>query len=303
MSCSVRGAVTRLWVNGKRIRFIRVDPTETQNPQQIDVSQDTIRGTLNPHDDDVVPGVRIVRFTFRVQPNPSEWAHLVPLMGFTNGGAGTTYTPLTDLTAMEHDIFVDRVTSGEKYEDCIFDKIVGRSQKGATPVTLDISVIAKREVDVDGAVVTFPADNTLFAGRPYVQKNCSLSLDGNAHHPNMVAWGIDHHVDPEYNSSEIAEDICPATREVFFATSTPYITANEAALYTDGRDNPETSISGSVSWGRGNSEFTLTPGALRLLPRPPAIMSRLQEVRNMLFYRALETDAADLLTIEADPTE
>jgi hypothetical protein len=293
MCNQVRGAATRLWLGTQQFRFLRLDTEETQNPVITDVSQDTIRGSLDPHDDDVVSDVRVNRFTVRMQPNPAEWLALLPLLGFTNGGSGGTWNLVTNFTTMLHTVWVDYQTEQHKLTEAIIDKMVGRCSKGGTPLTLDLSFIAK----VESTDSNLPSSNIL-AGRPYMMKHATtLTLEGGSHTPNMVAWGIDHHVDAEYNNSETATDNCPATRQVFFATSVPYFTSAQRALYSTRRDSPDSGAAGVMKFLRGSSSMQWEFGRLRLVPKPPAIMGKLKEVRNGLFYMVTRTDASPLMRV------
>ena len=297
MCNQVRGAVTRFWLDDQQYRFLRADFEETANPNMADVSQQTIRGSYDPHDDDIVSDVRWVRFTVRMQPNPAEWRALLPKLGLENTG-GNNFALMTDFTDMLSTAWIDRHSSSEKYTDAIADKYIVRCQKGGTPATIDIQFFAKQEETDENL-----PDESLLAGKPYVMKNTTLTLEGNSHTPNMVAWGIDHHVDAEFNNSETATDACPATRDMFFATSVPYFTANQRALYTTRRDTPNSGAAGQVAFVRGNGSLTWNFGRLRSLPKPPSIMSRLKEVRNGLFYKVVRTDASPLLTVVSDTTE
>lgn len=292
MCNQVRGAATRFWLNGQQFRFLRIDPAETQNPALVDVSQDTIRGSFEPHDDDVVSGVRVNRFNVRMQPNVREWEALLPILNFEGG---PTWNLATGFSGMAVEGWIDRQTSSQKYTDCVVDKIIGRCNKGPTPLTIDLSIVAKSEEDDDDL-----PDENLLAGRPFVMKNAAINLEGNAHTPNMVAWGIDYHVDAEYNNSEETTDNCPSTYDTFFATSVPYFTANERALYSLRRDTPDSGAAGTLTFSRTDESMQWSFGMLRLLPKPPAILSRLREVRNGLFYKVLRTDDNPLLRVVMD---
>jgi hypothetical protein len=295
MACGTsRGALTRLQIDGQQFRFVQAKNT-SNNPSLIDLTQDTIRGTFQPHSNDILHGQRIHRWQITLQPTPLEFGVLLPLMGFTNS-AGTTWVPTTNLqTNMDFMMEIDLVNEVLHYAVCKISKWVIQGQRGRSPWTVVLDIIADVETST-----TWTAATAIGAGRPYAFHQATMSLAATDRSFYRAVLANDFHLEDEFYNSQTVTDLCPQTWDMTLATAVPF-TADHEALYTGARDSL-TRPAGVLTWTGTNISTTFTFPELVPLPKPPDILKRDESLKLGLFYRPVSTDAADLVTITHDST-
>lgn len=296
MSCSTnRGALTRLAIAGQEFRFLSWK-NSINNPSMIDLTQETIRGTFDPHSQDVIDGQRILRFQITLQPTPLEMGVLLPYLGFTNS-SGSTWIPKVALDSMSFRVDVDLGCEFLTYASCTVSKWVLSAQRGRTPWTLQMDIVAKTEA----SLTPWATNTAIGTGSPYAFHQSTLSLSATNRSYYRVVIANDFHLEDEFYNSQTATDLCPQTWDMTVATAVPWTSANEA-LYTGARDS-STRPAGIVSFASTGIQSTFTFPELVALPKPPDILRRDESLKLGLFYKPV-TDASNnpFLTITHDST-
>jgi len=296
MACgTIRGAVTRLAIDGQEFRFISAKNT-SNNPSLIDLTQETIRGTFQPHSNDILYGQRIHRWQIVLQPTPLELGVLLPIMGFTNS-TGNTWIPTANLsTDMEFRMDIDMGSEMLSYAKCVVSKWVFQGQRGRQPWTVMLEIIC----DVETSLVSWATNTAIGSGRPYAFHQAALSLGGTSRNFYRAVLANDFHVEDEFYNSQTLTDICPQTWDMTLATAVPFNSTNEG-LYTGPRDN-STRPAGSLTLTGTNVSTSFSFAELVALPKPPDILRRDESLKLGLFYRPVATDSNDLVTITHDST-
>lgn len=289
-------AVRQLAIGSQQFRFIRAVNMNT-TPDLVDLSQDTMRGNMQPHEDDFVEGLRKHRWKIFLQPNPAEISSLLPKIGFSSG---TPWTPQATLNGMETSFSIDLGARVITYAAAVVDKCIITGARGDTPITWELDILCKEETDLaNWAAGSFSA---IPAGRPYMFQQATTTLQGSSRSFLRFALAFDFHVSREWYNSVNATEIEPCSWDVTYVPAVRYNSANET-LYSDPRDSG-TRAAGSLTWtGTGVStawNFT------SLIPRTktPDILRRNETAKLGLMYKVARTTASstNMMTVTHDAT-
>lgn len=296
MGCGTsRGALTRLAIGGQQIRFVSARNTSNL-PAIIDVSQDTIRGSYQPHADDMIVGEKVVRYQVYLEPNPVEMSLLLPYLGFENL-SGAIWTPKADFGSMTFTMDVDMVAGMYTYTSAAIAKWVYAGQRGRKPFGLQLEIWGIDEADLGSWTATAIAAGTV-ANRPYAFHQSTLSLASTSYTPYRVAIACDFHMEDEYYNSQTVTDLCPQTWDMTFATALPW-KSSTVTRYTGPRDADTRIAASFVTTGSAISTTWALP-SLMALPKPPNIERRNESLKLPLRYQAARNGSSPILTITHD---
>jgi len=289
------GAIRKIAFGGQQMRFLRA-ANASSNPGLIDLSQDTIRGDFQPHEDDFIDDVRKHRFQILMQPNPKEIGVMLPKIGFVTG---TPWTPQPLLDGMEFQLDVDLGARVVRYASAIIDKCVIEGSRGGAPPTWNMTVLAKAETDLANWAAA--SATAIQSGRPYAFQQTAIQLQGSTRSYLRHVLAFDFHTNAEWYNSATATELEPQSWDVTLVAAVRYNSTNET-LYSGPRDSG-TRASGYLDFTATNvnTRFNFT----QLIPRnkTPDILRRNETVKHGVMYKVARTAAvSNLMTVTHDDT-
>lgn len=292
MSGQSQGAFTQLAIDGKQMEFLSISGGAIT--ELVDNGEQAIRGILDHVEERVTQGLSRYALRIVMQPSPTELDTLLPLMGFTESPTDTftvaeTYTTFTTI--------VDRVAKVHTYTNCKIDKWIYSGQKGSTPVTLTLFLLAEDETE--GASGSFSA-TALDTDIAYAFHEATGTLQGAAEVFDRFAIIGDAHMAVQHNNSRKPTSIAPTQRTIHLAVSTPY-TSDESALYT----TPYGSAAGgtaSIVLTRSDRSTTFTFANAKVTNAKPPDIPGKTEIRLSQVYKAYKSGSTASLVITHDNT-
>lgn len=298
MSFSV-GAFSKLSMNGKIIDFKAIDPADSAD-HLVDPSKDRITGSRIPQGDNVSPGLVSRRHHILTEPTAEEFAVLLPLMGIPVS-SGNTY--ILGETVPSFPMIIDRVAKVMTYSASYVDKWILRGQKGLKPWALELQVVSLAETR--GAAGSFSSTALATKTGPYPFSKGTLTLDGTEFKFDQFALAGDNHVLLRYNNAETADDAMSTGSDIILATSIPYSTSSEIALFDDGTAATRSDgFDGALAFTLGNVSTTFAFGNMKAPNQLPKISSKFDEIRLPRYFSVYEQNSNDQLTVvhDSDPS-
>lgn len=296
MAGSTEAVLSRLQLNGTEIcSFTRIESHSVY--ELVDVTDETICGTLERDQSMVTPGVQRHRHHILMHPTPEELNVILPLMGFPETPTDTfTVNDTVPAFTME----IDRVVTIHKYENSKIDKAILRGAKGSKPWMLELQIMSLTEADVGATWGGTPA---AAMSAPYnLTEGSILTLEGSAMAFDRYVLVLDREMAIRFNDNEIADALSPTNNNFALGVSTPYTTDEEdlyleatAATRADG-------AGGSLVFSRGNLSTTITFANLKWMANPPSILKKSEEIRLGPFYRIYKDGSTPSVVFTHDIT-
>jgi len=226
-----------------------------------------------------------------------------PLLG-NNGGAGPWTLGKADVpVAFPCDLDLGP-TAIHNLANCIVDKWSISGSKGGRPIMMKMVIIG--ETELGGA---FAEDKVTIASE-YAFHHGSLTLEDDSIGPpgadrtrsyDRFMLSVDNKLVVEYNNSVTYTDAAIGGRQSIFATSVPYVTA-EDDLYIYYRDYDD-GLNASFVLTNSDKILTFAMPQCMSIPRPASILGKAQQIRTpvtMMMHRGDNVGTRiDPLTITA----
>ena len=314
--CCPIGGLCSMTVNGNVMDFVTFNPGKTAKILS-DGSDKTIRGTLDHYESDTDEGLQFVGFTVSMYMTQQKMAILLPLMGLE--AAGTTYTlkdplPATGATSPYNIVFDSYGTRSYTYTDCHCGSWSVQGQKGANPIMIQLTFVAK---SVTSAALpnsgVAPMRTTVVAANiMYGFTRGVMTIEGAERKFNQFQLNMDYGLNVEFNNSATATNVCPTDHSLTIDTSVLFSACGDStqALLEKPMGISSGQAAGSLTDGAAFSiefERTTSAGAVyttsftvanvKLVARPPSI-TRKDFIRLPIRGIGYRTGATRLLVVE-----
>lgn len=284
MAGSTEFMATGLAIDGKRYCYVRIVPLISY--KIVNANPQIMCGTLDHLAERVLPGIQLHGWRILMMPHPGELNNLLPLIGtsetndvFSPVDTLTTFTVLVRLQSSTINVWTT--------SDCVVDKAVFRAQMGANPLALQLDLIGKTSTP-DGSTFS-PTSITVDSPYEWTATNGAVSIGGSARACRSMAFAWNNHVMARFNNSVTADALANTMRTIHFAFDTPF-TDDENDLLTTATGSSRTDgIAGSVTFTHGSQSFKAdVPKMVWDGAKPPAILSKSQDIRLNQFYLAVK---------------
>lgn len=247
------------------------------------------RGDYSRIAERVIEGPESVGGRIVMSPSPEEAALLMPWIGFSNGGSGTSYA-LTSLASRY--LTIDRVAKVHTYSGCKVNSVAISAQKGA-PWEWSIDVIGQQETE--GSAGTFPS-LSITETPPLALHHAVVTLLSSARSVSGLTITIDNQLQADHFNADYATLIEAQDRIVSVSLQVPYVAAN-----TDLKHPSVGGASATVVFTYGNYACTFTFGKLQF-PRGAIEVAGKSGIMLQLDGTARMTSSTRELAITLDST-
>lgn len=230
MNCCGVGALGKLAIGlsagtPTRMDFIEVHSTKVFKSLS-DGSSKTIRGTLDPINQNVAEGMLFVQFRTRLWLTAAKMAVLLPCLGFTNT-SGNNW----DLgnTLSDSKIIVGPSGSAEvTYDGCVPTDVRWEGRKGSDPIMMDIGWMGKTRTTASaGTFFVSQTSPAMTEGYVYPYPDGAynvtrLNVGGADRLFPLFRLHLDYGIISEFNQSVTATNLCPTKHDLTFGASALY---------------------------------------------------------------------------------
>ena len=286
---------TGLAINGSQFCFLRIQ--DLSQFSYVDPNGQIMCGSLDHYAVRVSTGPEVYRFKVLMAPHPGELDVLLPLMGW-NEDSTDTFTPTDTETTFTSLIRRKSSTNTtHSYTGCKIAKAVMRWQYGASPMTLELDIVATGFSEGS----TFSPSAITLQG-PYTIYHSALTLraTSTAYGQGVIVW--DRHMKPRYNNTVAASVYQSVQRTLHLGVETPYTDDEDDILTTFIGASRNSTIAANVNFTNGTKRLIWDIPGVVWEATPPSILNKENDVRMYQFYKALRTAGNPLATVTQDNT-
>lgn len=294
MASSTEWMATGLSINGFSYCYVRVIPLikytfVNANPMIMCGSLDHLAARL-------LPGIQLHGWRFLMAPHPGEIDKLLTWIGYSE--TNDVFTPNDTLTA--YDVAVRLKSSTLNVwttTACKVDKAIFRAQQGMNPLMLQLDVLGKTSTP-DGGTWN---PTSITTDSPYEFTSLALSMNSVARAVRSYVWAQDNHLALRFNNSVTADVVANTMRTIHTGVDTPYTDDEDDLLTTATGATREDGIPIVATFTHGNQSLQFSTPLNAWEAKPPAILSKAQDIRLDQYYLAIK-GGSDVCTITHDPT-
>lgn len=281
------GRQARLMIGTDTYCFARV---ANQTTREIVENPDTICGDIDHPVHRTQKGRKIIRASLFIDPTPAILAELVEWLGVTDNTGGI-YTLGAADALTEKNVKVDFGGSQHDWSNCVVLLWAFRGSKGGRPVQMQIDIEGEDETEAGSPF----ADNPLAIEDMFVFTDISTRQVDNAAGTlttrpiDRFMIQVDNRVVSEHNSSVTRTGAKIGDRQGIFATSVPYIAAQDD-LYWNLRDASDVEAKLKLTNADGAIEFFMphcTP-----ITKGPDVIGKADQIRTPVTLKMNRGDNA-----------
>ena len=290
------GRQARLNINAKTLCFAQAVPKSTR---EIVTNQDNVMcGDIDVDINRAQKGRIIAAWSLTFDITWPIAEVVFPLLGLTGGASGPWTLGATDNLSM-FPVDIDLVGKVHDINQAFVTGWSIRGTKGSKPIQMQMDIIGETESALGGA---FAEDKVAF-GAEFAFTHSTMKVEDDATNNRTRSFdrfvlAVNNNVVSEFNNSITLTDAVIGGRAVQFATSIPYVPA-EDDLYFDHRDaNDGRQV--EIVLDNGVRKLTFLLPACMGVAKPPSALGRSQQIRTpvtMLAFRDNDGSRVPPLTI------
>jgi len=280
------GRQARLNINAKTLCFAQAVPKSTR---EIVTNQDNVMcGDIDTDINRAQKGRIIVAWSLSFDITWPIAEVVFPLLGLTGGASGPWTLGATDALST-FPVDIDLVGEVHDINNAFVSGWTIRGTKGSKPIQMQMDIIGETESALSGS---FAEDKVAF-GAEFAFTHSTMKVEDDATNNRTRSFdrfvlAVNNNVVSEFNNSITLTDAVIGGRSVQFATSIPYVPA-EDDLYFDHRDASD-GRQVEVVLDNGVRKLTFLLPACMAVTKPASALGKSQQIRTPVTMLAFRDD-------------